>query len=233
MAKLKRLLAPAYWKVGKKVAYWVITPSPGPHKKFESIPLGIIVRDILKLVESYREAKKIIKQGEILVDGKPRKSHNYPVGLMDVVSIPKLKQNYRLVVNTKGLKLVKISEEESKLKICRIKSKVKVKGGITQLNLHDGRNILVKEDVYKAGDSLLIEVATQKIVEHIKWQKGNLTLIVKGKNAGKTARIENILTPKFRQPPKAICKIGEQKFEVLGSHVLVVGAEKSLISLGE
>ena len=68
--------------MAKKIRTWVVTPRPGPHPKYSSIPLLIVVRDILKLVETGKEAKKIIKAGEILVDGRPRKDHKYPTGFM-------------------------------------------------------------------------------------------------------------------------------------------------------
>ena len=73
----------------------MVRPRPGPHKLNECIPLQILVRDVLKLVDTGSDAKRMIKMGEILVDGKPRKDHKYPAGLMDVVSIPKIKKNYR------------------------------------------------------------------------------------------------------------------------------------------
>lgn len=232
MAELKRLLAPSLWKVGKKTAPFVISPSPGPHKKFECIPLGIIVRDILKLAETYKETKKIIKSGEIFVDGKPRKNHKYPVGLMDILSIPKIKKNYRVTVDSKGLKLIEISGKDANLKICRINNKTKVKGGLTQLNCHDGRNVLVKEDVYKTGDSIVIELPSNKIVKHIKLSKGALVLITKGKNAGKIVKVEDITVPAFKRPSKVICKENESKFEVLKEHVLVIGVEGPEVEIG-
>jgi small subunit ribosomal protein S4e len=89
---------PRFWRVPKKERTWVVSPRPGPHKKFECIPLLIIVRDILKIVDNAKDAKKIIKSREIFVDGKPRRDHKYPVGLFDVVEIPKLRKQYRVVL---------------------------------------------------------------------------------------------------------------------------------------
>ncbi len=235
MAWLKRLLAPRFWRVGKKVAPWVISPSPGPHKKFECIPLGIIVRDILGYAETYKEAKKIIKAREILVDGRVRRDHKYPVGLMDVVSIPRTKENFRITVDKDGLKLIRIPEEEAKVKVCKIKSKTKVKGGKVQLNLHDGRNVLVdeKEDEFKTGDSLLIEIPSQKILEHIRLEEGATVLVTKGKKAGRLARVKSVTKPKFKQPAKVVCEGDGEEFEVLKEHVIVVGKGKPAIKLVE
>ncbi|MGC8812659.1 MAG: 30S ribosomal protein S4e, partial [Candidatus Aenigmatarchaeota archaeon] len=213
--KLKRLLAPEFWRVPKKVLKFTVSPRPGPHKKFESIPLMIIVRDILKLAETGTEAKKIIKRGEILVDGKKRKDHAYPVGLMDVVSIPRIKKYFRVMPSEKGLELVEIEEKEANKKICRINGKRLVKKGKIQLNLHDGRNIIVEKDDYKTGDSLLIEVPSQKILQHIKFKVGSLGIILKGKNSGKTARVEEIIERKsLRESKKVVCYIEGKKAEI-------------------
>jgi small subunit ribosomal protein S4e len=227
--KLKRLLAPAFWKVPKKLAKFVVSPRPGPHKKFECIPLQIIVRDILKLAETGKEAKAIIKKGEILVDGKPRKDHAYPVGLFDSLAIPKIKKFYRVVPTGKGLDLIEIPEEESKLKICRIKDKKILKKGKLQLNLHDGRNLLVEKDIYKTGDSLLIELPSQKILQHVKLESGNLAIITKGKNSGKIVKIQE--TVKGIKLNKVICLLNDKKIETLKDFVFVVGKEKPLIKV--
>lgn len=212
---------------------WTVAPRPGPHKKFESIPLQIVVRDILKLVETGKEAKRVIKSGEVLVDGKIRKNHGYPAGLMDVVSIPKIKKHYRIIPTTKGLELVEISEKESKSKICRIENKTIVKKGKLQLNLHDGRNILIDKDGYKTGDSVLINIPDQKIVEHVKMSKGSLGLIVKGKNSGRTINIENIVVTRSREPNKVVCELEGKKVEVIKDHVFVIGSKEPLMKLSD
>jgi small subunit ribosomal protein S4e len=220
--KLKRLLAPEFWKVPKKTFKFTVSPRPGPHKKFECIPLLIIVRDILKLAETGSEAKKIIKRGEILVDGRKRKDHAYPVGLMDVVSIPRINKHYRVVPCEKGLELVEIDENEARKKICRINNKTILKKGKVQLNLHDGRNIVVEKDDYKTGDSLVIEVPSQKILQHIKFKVGSLGLILKGKMAGKKGKIEKIIERKsLRESKKVVCDVEGKKLEISKEYFFV------------
>jgi small subunit ribosomal protein S4e len=217
--------------VPKKAYKWTVSPRPGPHKKFESIPLQIIVRDILKLGETGKEAKAIIHKGEIFVDGKTRKDHAYPVGLMDVIAIQKLKKYFRVVPFSRGLKLVEIPEKESKFKICRINGKTVIKKGKMQLNLHDGKNILVDKSVYKTGDSVLIEVPTQKILEHVKLESGNTGMIIKGKNSGKLVKIKEIITTKSREPNKIMCDIEDKEVEVREDYVLVIGKGKPLVAV--
>jgi len=210
---------------------FIVSPRPGPHKKFESIPLQIIMRDILKLAETGKEAKLVIKTGEVLIDGKIRKDHAFPVGLFDSIALPKIKKFYRVVPTEKGLELKEISKEEVSLKICKIENKKILKKGKTQLNLHDGRNLLVEKDVYKTGDSLLIKLPEQKILEHVKLEIGNLALIAKGKNSGKIVKIEGIV--KGVKLNKVICKLDDKKIDLVKDFVFVVGKDKSLISFGE
>ncbi|MEM5853058.1 MAG: 30S ribosomal protein S4e [Candidatus Aenigmatarchaeota archaeon] len=231
MGKLKRLLAPEFWKIAKKKTTWSITPKPGPHKKFECIPLGIIVRDILKLAETGKEAKAIIKRKEIMVDGKPRKDHAFPVGLMDVVSIPKLNKHYRIVPFEKGLKVIEIGEDEANLKLVKIRNKKIVKKGKIQLNLHDGKNLLVEKDNYKTGDSLLLELPSLKIVQHLKLEKGVVGVVLKGKKAGKIARVLEVKIPRGREKRKIVCESDKEKFEVLFDHFFVVGKDTPLIKV--
>jgi len=235
MAHLKRLLAPGFWGIPKKGKKWVVCPSPGPHPKFECIPLLIIVRDLLKLAETGKEAKKIIKAREVLVDGRVRRDHRYPAGLFDVIEIPRIKKAYRIVPFSKGLKLIEIPKKETNLKLCRIEDKTLVKGGILQLNLHDGRNILIKNKkalkTYKTGDSILIEVPSQKIVQHLKLEKKMLAIITGGANRGSLVKVKDIIITRGREPNKVVCEAGEKTFEAIKDYVFIVGKEKPVIKV--
>jgi small subunit ribosomal protein S4e len=233
MAKLKRLLAPKFWKVPRKVMTWVVAPRAGPHKKFECIPLAIILRNILGLTETGREAKTVIKKGDIFVDGKARKEHAYPVGLMDVVSIPKLNKFYRMIPFPKGLKLIEIQEKEAKLKLLKIMNKSSVKKGKIQLNFHDGKNLIIGKDVYKTGDSVLVELPSLKIIDHVKLEKDVMGLIIGGVNAGLLATAKEIIVSRSTEPNRVVCELENKKLEISHEHFFVVGKKSPLIAVGE
>jgi len=164
---------------------------------------------------------------------------------MDVVSIPKLKLNYRTVPTYKGLKLIEIKSTEAKKKICKIVNKRSVKkkvikgkkeGSKIQLNFHDGHNVLVdakEAKKYEVGDSLLVELPTQKILDHIELEKDALVIVTKGRNIGLTGKIEKIIVTKTKEPTKLICKIGGEKLEVIKDYVFVMGKENQVIKLTE
>ncbi|RLJ09646.1 MAG: 30S ribosomal protein S4e [Candidatus Aenigmatarchaeota archaeon] len=192
MAHMKRYTIPKFWPVSKKENKFIVTPRPGPHPKHRSIPLKIIIRDILKYAENSREVKKILNEGKIMVDKKVRKEPGFPVGLMDVIEIPDTHEHFRVTVNSKGLTLEKISKTEAGVKLCRIQGKTTVKGGLTQLNLHDGRNILTKSKSYKVGDSVLISLPDQKILKHFSLAKGADAMIIAGRNVGVKGKIKDI-----------------------------------------
>lgn len=222
---------PRFWKVPKKATKWAVSPRPGPHKKFECLPLQVIVRDILKLAETGKEAKLIIRKGEISVDGTPRKDHAFPVGLFDVVHISRLNQLYRVVPTSVGLQLITIPKEESKLKICKINNKTVVENGKLQLNLNDGKNILASKGEYSTGDSLLIEVPTLKIIEHLPLKKGYMGIVASGKNSGKVGEIKEVIKGGIREQARVVCSVENETEEVLKEHFFVIGKDKPLITV--
>ena len=218
---MKRLAAPKWWPIKRKEKKFVISPR-GAHPKDFSLPLIVLVRDILKLAESSREAKAIIKGGQVLVDKKKRKDPKFGVGLFDVVEIPAMKKAWRAVPQN-GLSFIEIPENETKLKICKIVDKKTLKGNKNQLNLSDGRNLLTDKK-YSTYDSLLIELPEQKIVDHLKFEKASTVVVIKGSNAGKLAKIKTI-------EKNRVWLDDEKLFEIPKSLVIVVGKEQPALKI--
>ena len=230
---LKRLNAPRALQLHRKERKWTVRPSPGPHPIEKSIPLGLIIRDYLKLSDTQKEAKRIISNGEVTVDGKIQKNNKFPCGLMDVISIPKMKKDYRILFNQRGkLTLVPINSKEANWKLCRIENKKIIKGKQIQLNLHDGRNKIIKKDEYKTGDVLKIEFKDQKISETYKFDKGNISMITGGSHIGEVANIEDIEIITSSKPNLVKMK-GKTDFSTLQEYVFPIGKTKSVIELPE
>jgi len=228
---LKRFKAPKTWPIHAKEETWTTKPSAGPHAIGNSLPLIMVLRDILGLARNTREAKIILNNREVLVDGTPRKDHRFPVGFMDVISIPKINKYYRLIPDYKGrLVLHEIDEKDSTFKLVSIEDKTTIKGGKTQLNLHDGRNVLT-EDEYKTGDVLLLEVPEQKISDSIKFEEGSLGLIIGGKHIGELGKIGEITVTKSSKSNTVLMETDEGSFLTLAKYVFVIGQDKPVISL--
>ncbi|AKB12911.1 SSU ribosomal protein S4E [Methanosarcina thermophila] len=230
MTHQKRLAIPKSWKVGKKGYKWVSTTRPGPHSKARSLPLGIIIRDILKLVDNSREGKRILSEGKVLVDGIPRKDLRFPVGLFDVISLPLINETYRVLQDEKGrLTLYKLSETNVN-KLCRINNKTILKGGKVQLNLNDGANILGSNE-YSTKDSLILSVPDKKIIKHLKFKVGNLAMVVGGQHSGEIGTIKEIKEVKSSRH-NTVAISGETDFETIEDYVFVIGEDKPEIRLG-
>jgi len=231
---LKRLAAPRSLSIKRKIAKWTIKPSPGPHPADRCIPLGIIVRDMLSLCDNRKEAKKIIGSGEILVDGKPRKDLKFPCGLMDVISIPKLDKSYRVLFDKKGrLTLVPIEGDEENWKLCLIKNKTTLKGNRIQLNLHDGRNIIIEKDNFKTGDTIKLSFRDNKIIDVYPMEKGTTALITGGSHIGEVAKIESIEIRRSFQPNMVTLMREDKKFSTIKDYVFPIGRDAPAITLPE
>jgi len=193
MAKmhLKRFATPRTWKIKRKGIVFISRPDPGAHTKNLSIPINIVLKDMLKCARTTVEVKKLLNLNEVLVDWRRVKEHCFPVGLMDTIYIKPLGQHFRITFDGKGkLTAVSIDANEAKLKLCKIIGKTLLKGGKTQLNLSDSRNIIVEKDGYKVGDSVLIELPSQKISGQFKLEKGAAVLLVSGKHIAESGVVE-------------------------------------------
>lgn len=188
---LKRFTTPTTWKIKRKGVTFIARPNPGAHPRSLSIPLSVLMKNILGCAKTTREVKKLLKSNEILVDGRRVEDHHFPVGLMDVVSLKPLNEHYRIVFDEKGrLDAIKIDAKEAKLKISRIIKKTLLKGGKMQLNLSDSRNIIVDKGDYKLGDSLVIEIPPQKIANQFRLEKGASILLIAGKHIAEAGVVE-------------------------------------------
>ena len=230
---LKRLNAPRSQRIHRKEKKWTVRPSPGPHPLEFGISLGVLARDYLKICDTMREAKRIISNGEILVDSKIRKNYKFTCGFMDVITIPKIKKQYRISFDLSGkLSLVPISQEETKWKLCRIEGKTILKGKKTQLNFHDGKNKLVKKDEYKTGDVLKLSFEDKKIQDTYPLTKGSISMIIGGSHIGEMAEIKEL--EKIPSSKSNIAKMkGKIEFSTHQEYVFPIGKNKPAISLPE
>jgi hypothetical protein len=101
---MKRVNAPKQWYLGKLKGVYSTKPSAGPHKTRECIPLNVLLMQRLKYAMSRQESIKIVKdkEGLIKVDGKVRRDPRFPLGQMDVVTIEKTNEHFRILYDIKG-----------------------------------------------------------------------------------------------------------------------------------
>jgi len=190
---LKRLNAPRHWMLSKMDGIWAPRPSQGPHKLRESLPLILILRNRLKYALTGKETKMICIEKNVLVDGKIRTDPNYPAGFMDVVEIPKSNDQFRLIYDTKGRYVLhRISDEEKKYKLAKVKKQELTKKNIPYIVTHDGRTIRYPDPAVKVDDTVKIDIASGKVVENFKFETGKLAMITKGRNTGRVGTILHV-----------------------------------------
>ena len=190
--RLKRISAPRQWDIPRKAHRFVTKPSPGPYSIENSYSLSVALRDLLDLVLSTREAEKVLYNSQILVDGVARHDGAFPVGLFNVIEVPKEGLAFRLIPSPDGLAARKVSKEQAKLKLCRIRSKSKIDGGHIQYGFHDGRSMRNDTLSLSPGDSVLLKVPEQSVVSSIKLTKGSLGIVVSGERAGEMGTITEV-----------------------------------------
>ncbi|EAX02770.1 ribosomal protein S4, Y-linked 1, isoform CRA_a [Homo sapiens] len=170
---LKRVAAPKHWMLDKLTGVFAPRPSTGPHKLRECLPLIVFLRNRLKYALTGDEVKKICMQRFIKIDGKVRVDVTYPAGFMDVISIEKTGEHFRLVYDTKGRFAVhRITVEEAKYKLCKVRKITVGVKGIPHLVTHDARTIRYPDPVIKVNDTVQIDLGTGKIINFIKFDTG-------------------------------------------------------------
>lgn len=229
---VNRLTSPRTWAVPKKISKWITKPSPGAHPVERAIPLLVVVRDMLGYCDTGPEARMIIGGRMIKVDGKVVTNSKHGVGLMDVVSIPKTGEHFRMLLDTNGkLRMVRINEDSAKWKLVRVENKTTIKKGKTQLNLHDGRNIVLENPGnFRTGDTIKIELETQKILETYPFAEGNLAYLIGGQHVGELATIQSYVVTRN---PRANTIRFKENFSTVKDNVFVVGINKPEVVLPE
>ncbi|OAF67480.1 hypothetical protein A3Q56_04770 [Intoshia linei] len=189
---LKRLNVPKKWMLDKRSGKFAPKPSPGPHKKRECLPLAILIRNRLKYAQTYNEVISIVKRRLIKIDGKIRTDKTFPVGVMDVLTIDKCNENFRLIYDVKGrFTLHRISNDEAKYKLCRVKKVGVGHKGVPYCITHDGRTIPYVDPGVKTHDSIRFELETSRPLDFLKFENGQMALITGGHNIGRVGVVVN------------------------------------------
>ncbi len=226
---LKRLAMPNTWDIKRKTTKFIIRPHPGSGKLEHSIPLQILLRDVLKFAKTAKEVRYILNNKEVLVNSRRRREPKLPVCLMDVVDIPELKTRFRILLNKKGsIVCVEIPDAESGIKVYKIAGKTVVKKGKIQLNFTDGSNMLVDKGSFSTGDAVIYDFAKKKIIEQIAFDKGATVFLTGGKYVGHSGKIENVMGDDI-----IIKTDSGDSVQTLRDYAMVIGKDKPLITLAK
>lgn len=238
--RLKRNPSPRFWPIHRKELLWVEKPASGPHSLDNCLPLTLVLRDILGVAKTKREVGKILSKDKVIVDGKIRRKTDFPIGLMDVISISDLNKNFRVIPSHKGLVLQTIEKDETSFKLARVEDRRTLPEGV-QISLHDGSNILVKladpknpnEVTYQTFDVLKLSLPDKEVISHMKTKEGNVAVITGGKNIGRRGKIVEIEKTEAKKRRSALVVIEDEqgtRYQTILDYVFSIGETKSLIS---
>src|SRR3989442_6428965 len=117
--QLKREPSPGFWPLHRKEETGAPMTRPGPHAREKSLPLVLLLRDILGYAKTAHEAKRIIDSDHVRVDGAVRRDHRFPVALMDAVQIEWANKIFRALPKRGArLQLTTVTENQAEYKHC-------------------------------------------------------------------------------------------------------------------
>ena len=169
---------------GKGKAF-VAVPS---HASSKGISLLFLLRDVLGIVKTRKEARYMTLNGMVKVNNTIRKDENFPCQVFDVLNLEKGGLNYRLEIVNRKFALKEISESEAGSKIVKISGKKILGKGLVQMNLDDGQNFLSKEK-FSVGDSVVLDTKENKIESVLALKVGAKVEVVVGKHAGEKGEL--------------------------------------------
>jgi small subunit ribosomal protein S4e len=206
-----------------KTKRFVYNPKPGKHTKTTSISIGFVLKHLLNICDNTKEVKYIINNRDVIVDKKLVKNYNLPVGLYDVIEIPKLEKYYVVVyASNKAYVLNEISKDESNYKICKITSKKLIKKGEVQLSTNDGRVLLTQNQAYKVGASIKLDLLENTIKEYFPLEKGREVFVFAGKHTGQKGTVEDIKESTMKRPALIKLKSNGIDFETVEKNIIVI-----------
>eukprot|EP00659_Diplonema_papillatum_P002689 gene2689-4177_t len=190
---MKRLAAPKHWMMDKLMGVYAPKCRPGAHKGREALPLVLILRNRLKFALNRTEAMMITKQRFIHVDNRVRCDPKYPVGFMDILSIPKTQEKFRVLYDAKGrFTLNKCTDD---LKLCKVTNCYTAENNVPTLTTHDGRTLRYVDPLIKMNDTIQIDTTTgkdSKVVDFVKFKIGTFVMVTGGANTGRCGEIVDV-----------------------------------------
>lgn len=219
----------------KLTGVYAVRPAQGPHKLRDSIPLQCILRDKLNIALNGTEIKNILHQREglIKVDHKVRRNSKFPCGLMDVVEIPKMNKQFRVLYDVKKrFTLVKLKQKEAEFKLCKVQKKFIGPNKTCYHVTHDGRTLKFINPDIEMNDTVKLNLVDNKVVDFIKLEVGNTVFCQQGNNRGRVGICVHITKFDGQHDLITVKDARGNSFTTRTSYVMAIGhGSKSEITL--
>jgi small subunit ribosomal protein S4e len=211
----KRNSIPKTIPITRKGTKYIVIPRGS---KQNSVPLLIVLRDILQMAKNRKEVKKALHDNLIEVNKRIVKDEKLGMSLFDTLTLARANKNYRLIIGPNGkFDLKEISDKEARQKTAKVMNKRMLKGRNIQLNLSDGRNYL-SDIKCQTQDSVLIDFKEKKISGSIPLKENGKAFVVNGKHAGEEGIIMNI----SKEKKMVSLKRGKESSEVPIKYIIMV-----------
>ena len=232
---LKRMVAPASWRLARKEETFITKTRAGPHDA-GALPIAVWLRDRMGLARTMKEVKLILSSRSVLVNGRPCRDPRMGIGIFDIISIPTTDQHYRVLLDKKGrIVTVPVDGEAAKTRLARVAKKTVVTGGKVQLNLAHGANVLAADHSVKSKDSVVLSLEPENrfaVVDHFPFAVGNMAMVIGGRHAGRIGRITGITPIPGGTPNKVTLEDATdgESFETIDGYCYMVGRETPALS---
>ncbi|MBM3247186.1 hypothetical protein FJZ17_01425 [Candidatus Pacearchaeota archaeon] len=200
----KRKAIPKLWALPRTGTKYLAVSD---HNQRNSIPLVVVLRDMLKLVKTKKELKGLLYNKQVKVNTKIVREGNYPIQLFDTITLVEAKKNYRAVLKGKRIGFEEISDKENSIRVYKVINKRILQGKKIQINLEGGKNLLTNEKI-NPGEFVVIS-SDNKISKIIVLKKDVEVIAIKGKHIGKEGKIKEM----FKEGENTIATISHGKEE--------------------
>lgn len=112
---------------------------------------------------------------------------------MDVVTLPKTNDRFRVLFDMKKrFYFKKISDQESKFKLCKVVKKGVGANKVPYIVTHDGRTIRYFHPEISVNDTIQFNLETNQIESYVKMEQGVVAMAYSGNNTGRYGIVTKI-----------------------------------------
>ncbi len=219
MSHIKRRAMPKNWPLARKSGKKFVMFPRGADKKELSLPLIVIIRDMIQLGHNRSEIKQMIAAGDILVNNKKANDERASVGLFDKITVPKINKHFEITIKNKKITVKEISKNEASRKIYKIIGKKMLNNKKMQVNMLGGRNLLLDKSEIKSGDSIIFDFDKNAVEKILHFEKNALCELVGGKNSGERGKIIEF---DDKKRGKAIIKTEKGEIKASKKNILII-----------
>lgn len=211
MTHQKRLSAPQHYEIDRKGLTYTTT-TEGSRSPEQGVPVVVFLREVTGYAETKKEAKKIVREGQVFRNGDRIRDIRDTVGIMDVVEIEETEETFRVLPKKKGLNFFNTEDKRPSAKITG-KSR---EGEEFVYHLHNGENFRTEEE-FSTGSTLIFDGDAQEN----SLEEESEAVILGGQHAGETAEVIELHNRGMR--PNTATVETDTEFEIRQEKLFVAG----------